>query len=76
MRPSWIAGRARFNAPDLKSDERSNVPGVRIPRYPPHLTNRLTGGFFISVTVRTIDSTLLCIATCSEGHAHYFSNKF
>jgi hypothetical protein len=36
MRPSWIAGRARFNAPDLKSDVRSNVPGVRIPRYPPY----------------------------------------
>jgi hypothetical protein len=37
MRPSKrIAGRARFNAPDLKSDVRSNVPGVRIPRYPPH----------------------------------------
>ncbi len=34
-----IAGRARFNAPDLKSDVRSNVPGVRIPRYPPYMKN-------------------------------------
>jgi hypothetical protein len=35
----WIAGRARFNAPDLKSDVGSNLPGVRIPRYPPYLKN-------------------------------------
>jgi hypothetical protein len=34
-----IAGRARFNAPDLKSDVGSNLPGVRIPRYPPHSRN-------------------------------------
>ena len=29
-------GRARFNAPDLKSDVRSNVPEVRILYSPPY----------------------------------------
>ncbi len=43
-----IAGRARFNAPDLKSDVRSNVPGVRIPRYPPYSRNpHIAAGFLL-----------------------------
>lgn len=64
MRPSWIAGRARFNAPDLKSDERSNVPGVRIPRYPPHLKKPPNSGFFIPVILFTACSNILiCFAT-------------
>ena len=45
----WIAGRARFNAPDLKSDVRSNVPGVRIPRYPPYIKKtHIIVGFFMA----------------------------
>lgn len=49
MRTSWRAGRARFNAPDLKSDVGSNPPGVRIPRSPPYQKrNRyLNSGFFL-----------------------------
>ena len=36
MRPiKWRGGRARSNAPDLKSGEGLNLPGVRIPPSPP-----------------------------------------
>ncbi len=33
----WRGGRARFNAPDLKSGVGSSLPGVRIPPSPPNL---------------------------------------
>ena len=61
-------GRARFNAPDLKSDVGSNLPGVRIPPSPPYSRNphllrvfycvnyinrvKREGGFFIRVCPR------------------------
>jgi hypothetical protein len=32
--------------PDLKSDVGSNLPGVRIPRYPPHLKASTSSGLF------------------------------
>lgn len=37
--PLRRGGRARFNAPDLKSDVGSSLPGVRIPPSPPYKRN-------------------------------------
>jgi hypothetical protein len=48
IRSTWRGGRARFNAPDLKSGEGSNLPGVRIPPSPPSSENPHTvAGFFM-----------------------------
>ena len=42
----WRGGRVRSNAPDLKSGEGLNLPGVRIPPSPPYKTTRSLSGFF------------------------------
>ncbi len=48
IRSTWRGGRARFNAPDLKSGEGSNLPGVRIPPSPPSSKNpHIVAGFFM-----------------------------
>jgi hypothetical protein len=48
------AGRARFNAPDLKSDVGSNLPGVRIPRSPPYYKKpRIDGAFCVLALLKS-----------------------
>jgi hypothetical protein len=56
----WRVGRARFNAPDLKSDEESNLPEVRILYSPPHFVDKplFNRGFFISITLQAVKKTV------------------
>lgn len=49
--------------PDLKSDVRSNVPGVRIPRYPPYLRSPYTvAGFLLPILLCRLNPAYDCIS--------------
>ena len=60
----WRGGRVRSNAPDLKSGDGLNRPGVRIPPSPPYKASRYgnVSAFFIFVSWgrnENLGSTLL-----------------
>ena len=72
----WRDGRARLNAPDLKSGVGLNPPGVRIPLSPPNSEKPLTrAAFFVSNTlffgvkplIRNIRTSAYGFSTLKKG---------